>query len=77
VSDEKKESERGRILKALARIPPLHVQRLGLTRRKYKRIVSTPLEDQVSRVCQCAACERDGQHAPWCAVHEEPTFGAR
>ena len=24
------------------------------------------------RPCACLACQRDGQHAPWCAVHEEP-----
>jgi hypothetical protein len=38
--------------------------------KPYDRIAATPLEDQVGR--PCAACERDGQHEPGCAVHEDP-----
>lgn len=36
----------------------------------YRRIVATPLEDQVGKLCRCVHCEEDGvQHEPQCSVH--------
>lgn len=35
----------------------------------YVRLAATPIEDQLSRVCTCPHCQRDGQHLPQCSVH--------
>jgi hypothetical protein len=43
----------------------------GKTVKPFDRIVSTPLEEQVGKPCSCVPCERDGQHAPACSVHDE------
>lgn len=40
------------------------------SREPYRRLASTPIEDQLGRPCGCAACERDGAHEPACGVHE-------
>lgn len=39
------------------------------SREPYRRLASTPIEDQLGRPCGCAACERDGAHEPTCGVH--------
>jgi hypothetical protein len=44
----------------------------GERMKPFEGLVATPLEDQVGQPCSCDACERDGQHAPACGVHEEP-----
>lgn len=48
------------------------VSRCYPSRVSCRRLASTPEELREGKVCNCAACERDGQHEPECAAHEEP-----
>jgi hypothetical protein len=43
----------------------------AVARAFYRRLASTPLEDQAGRLCGCLRRQEDGQHEPACSVHEE------
>lgn len=44
--------------------------RMARQHEEYRRLVAaTTSDERLGRVCACAACEREGQHAPERAVH--------
>ncbi len=36
----------------------------------YRSFASTSDEARLVRICECTACQRDGQHEPMCQIHD-------
>jgi hypothetical protein len=43
--------------------------------QKRAHLTVSPAAILDGQLCSCAACQRDGQHEPDCAVHDEPIRG--
>lgn len=60
-------------------MPDDEAARLRLARFRgpnWEPMLETSAADKVARDCACVACERDGQHAPHCAVHGDDDTNA-